>query len=90
MRIENARIENLKLKNINMLTARAVAALDVLLGYVSLLGVQNIKCLFPKGKTYQEELDAAKQKWNFDCKIHPNTYSIDGVLLEISNLRKRK
>lgn len=90
VQIENARIENLKLKNINIVTARAVAALDVLCSYVAGFADKDTKCLFLKGKTYAAEVESARQKWNFDCNVYPNTYSDDGVLLEISNLRKRR
>ena len=90
VRIENNRIENLKLKNINIVTARAVAALDVLCGYVFGFADKKTKCLFLKGKTYPEEVQSAQQRWNFDCNVYPNAYSDDGVLLEISNLRKRR
>ncbi|MBQ9270924.1 MAG: 16S rRNA (guanine(527)-N(7))-methyltransferase RsmG [Alphaproteobacteria bacterium] len=90
VQIENIRVENLKLRNINVVTARAVAALDVLCGYASSMSGKNTKCLFLKGKTYQEELQKAREKWLFDCITHQNIYSDDGVLLEISNLRKRK
>lgn len=88
--VKNDRIENLKLKNINIVTARAVAALDVLCGYVAGFADKSTKCLFLKGKSYAAEVESARQKWNFDCNVYPNTYSDDGVLLEISNLRKRR
>ncbi len=88
--IENNRVENLRLKNINVITARAVAALDVLCDYAGGLGNKNTKCLFLKGRTYQEELQKACEKWHFDCITHQNIYCDDGVLLEISNLRKRR
>lgn len=88
--VENNRVENLNLKNIDIVTARAVAALDVLLGYVFGFGNKGAKCLFPKGKTYREEVQSAGLKWLFDCKVHQNAYADDGVILEIDNLRKRK
>ena len=90
VRVENNRVENLRLRNINIITARAVAALDVLCGYAYACADKNTKCLFLKGRTYEDEIANARQKWNFDCNIHPNAYSSDGVLLEINNLRKRK
>lgn len=90
VRIENTRVENLKLNKVDIVTARAVASLDVLFGYVYGLGKKSGKYLFPKGKTYQEEMLSAGQKWLFDCNVHPNAYSEEGVILEINNLRKRK
>jgi len=90
VQIINSRVENLQVKNVDVITARAVAALDVLCGYAYAMMTKNTKMLFLKGCSYEQEVVAAKQKWYFDLKVHKNQYSEDGVLLEINNLRKRK
>lgn len=90
VQIINSRVENLKVKNVDIVTARAVAALDVLCEYVYAMATKNTRMLFLKGCSYEQEVVAAKQKWHFDLKVYKNQYSEDGVLLEINNLRKRK
>lgn len=90
VQIINSRVENLQVKNVDVITARAVAALDVLCGYAYAMAAKNTKMLFLKGCSYEQEVAAAKQKWLFDLKVYKNQYSEDGVLLEINNLRKRK
>ena len=86
--IENNRVENLILNNIDIVTARAVASLETLCSYVYGLKCRDVKCLFIKGKTYGDELQAAYQKWRFGHKVYQNLYSEDGVILEIDNIRK--
>ena len=88
--IVNARIEDTKLNKVDVITARAVADLDTLFQYSFGFMKPDSKALFLKGRTYKEEMLQAQQKWQFDVIIHENAYSDDGVILEISNLRKRK
>lgn len=88
--VENNRVENLQFKNIDLITARAVAALDILCGYAYGIAGAKAKMLLLKGRTYEEEICSAKQKWNFDYSVSPNAYGSDGVILQIDNLRKRR
>ena len=88
--IKNDRVENLQLKNVDLITARAVAALDVLCEYAYGISGTKSKMLFLKGRTYKEEVHNARQKWNFYYEVLPSAYSDEGVILQINNLRKRK
>jgi 16S rRNA (guanine527-N7)-methyltransferase len=88
--VVNSRIEDTKLNQVDVITARAVADLDTLCGYSLNFMKSGTKALFLKGRTYEDELELARQKWFFDVIVHGNQYSEDGVILEISNLRKRK
>ena len=88
--ILNQRIENTVFKKVDVITARAVASLNVLCGYISKISNKNTTILLLKGKSYvQEELEAAPH-WQYSSKIHPNLYSADGVVMEIKNVRKKK
>jgi 16S rRNA (guanine527-N7)-methyltransferase len=87
--IINARAENLKLPPADIITARAVAALDKLLGLAYPLTSKKTLLLLPKGKTYQEEIIEAKKHWNFSLEISQNMVEPEGVILQISNLRKK-
>lgn len=88
--VENNRIENISIKNVDVITARAVAALDVLCSYAFDLATKNTRMLLLKGRSYADEVTAAEQKWKFNLQVYPNLYSSDGVVLELSNLRKIK
>ena len=88
--IINDRSENLKLPPANFVTARAVANLNKLFSFTLPLTDKNTVLIFPKGKTFEEELNEAKQNWLFDIKIKKNQVSDDGVVLIITNLRKKR
>jgi 16S rRNA (guanine527-N7)-methyltransferase len=85
----NDRTENLKLPAADVITARAVAALDKLLGFAYPLCSRHTEFIFPKGRTYQDEINQARQKWHFDLKIEPNDVSSDGVILRLTHLRRK-
>lgn len=87
--VENDRVENIVFKNVDIITARAVAALDVLCGYAYKAGNKRTKMLLLKGKSYNTEHEAALQKWQYNIHVHKNEYSEEGVILEITNIRKR-
>ena len=90
VQIVNSRVENAVFKGVDVITARAVAALDVLLAYQNKIGDNKTIGLYLKGKTYREEIAAAHKNWDFECNVAENRYSDDGVILQISALRRKK
>ena len=88
--ILNNRCENLSLKPADFITARAVANLSKLFLFSAPFTNKNTVLLFPKGKTYMQELIDAKQNWVFDVQIKQNIVEDEGVVLIVSNLRKKK
>ena len=56
----------------------------------NLTGKESILVLF-KGRTWKEEVNESKKKWNFDLNVVKNDIQIDstgGVTLVIRNLKK--
>ena len=94
VQVINDRVENLPrigvFKTVDVITARAVAALDVLCGYAAKIGQKNTQLLLLKGKTYAAEDAAARQHWQYNLQVTPNRYGADGVILQLTNLRKKK
>ena len=86
----NDRVENTVFKNADVITARAVASLDVLLKYAAKIGGKQTKFLLLKGKSYVSEENQAKEHWNYSCEIFKNKYSEDGVIMKITNIRTKK
>lgn len=86
--IINDRVENISVKNVDIVTARAVAALDVLLGYAFHLRAAEMVLL--KGESYEDEVREADKHWVYDMEKSDNAYSQNGIILKISNLRKKK
>lgn len=84
--IINDRIEKLKLSKADVITSRAMCNLSDLLKYSYGLTKKETVMIFPKGKTYNEELEMARKTWKFNCQIETNEVSKDGVILIITNL----
>ena len=90
-RMENCRVEALdQTEKFDVITARAVAALDKLLWYAYPLLKTGGICLFPKGQRYRQELTDANKYWTFDADVRPSQTSEEGVILHISSLRPKK
>lgn len=92
VRVINDRVENTVFKNVaaDVITARAVAALDVLCGYAVKIGGRQTRALFLKGQSYPAELTEAQKHWQFANHIYPNKYSADGVIIQLWNIRNKK
>ena len=88
--IFNDRIENLPEEKADVITSRALTALDNLLGYAERFCDSHTICIFPKGKKHLEEIAEAQKHWRFDCQIIPSEQSEEGVILIIRNLSKFK
>lgn len=88
--ILNDRVEKIKNKKFSVITARAVTALSDLLEYAHPLLDENGICIFPKGKTYQEEITQAQKQWKFSLKTIDSQTSEEGKILVINKLTKRR
>ncbi len=81
------RIESVPGQGADILTARALTSLDGLLGFAKQHMAERGIALFPKGATWQKEVEAAKEHWDFEAKMHPSTTHPDAVVLEISEVK---
>lgn len=82
------RVESLDpAENFDVVTARAFAPLNKLLGYAAPLLKNGALGLFPKGKRYRDELTEARKNWTFDVKVIPSRTS-DGVILSIEEVKR--
>ncbi len=90
VKIENNRVESIVFKDVDAITARAVAALEILCGYAYKIGNKQTEMLFLKGQSYAQEDAAARQKWRYDADVYPNRYAEGGVIMKLRNLRKLK
>jgi len=87
--VRSDRIENVPELRADVVTARALASLDKLFP----LAQQHLKpdgyCLFPKGKTYQEEVAVARAAWNFEIETKESQTQPGAALLKVTNLRAK-
>lgn len=86
----NGRIESQKMLKADVITARALGSLDKLLEYAQNFCKNDTVCIFPKGKSFEEEIIDAQRKWSFSCEIKQNKVCSDGVILYISKIRRKK
>ena len=87
--IHHDRIENVELKNVGMVISRACAPLTKLFSYSANFVSHETICLFHKGKNYSKDSEDAKNDWEFESVVLPSIADTEGVVLKITNLRKR-
>ena len=75
-----------KLRNA-VLVSRAFGSLEKLLGIMEHLNVS--RGTFHKGRTYKNEIAEASQKYEFECKVAPSKTASDGVILNVSEVRRK-
>lgn len=84
--VRNARIESEPRKPFDVVTARALAPLDQLLGYAQHFVGKGTICLFLKGQSVAAELTAARKSWRMKISQHQSVTDPSGVILEIREL----
>lgn len=84
--IHTARIEALEPLGADVVTSRALASLDKLIGLADIHRLSTGKCLFPKGKRWAEELTAAQKTWRMASNEHPSRTEPAGRILELLNI----
>jgi len=86
--VVNDRVENLPHLGCDVVTARALTDLSILLSYAHANLREGGMALFPKGVTWKKELAEAQQKWKFE---HHEVKSVteDGpVILRITGVSR--
>lgn len=85
----NERIENITGLHFGGVVSRAVAPLGRLLEYVSFVGGRDTVCVFNKGKSYEQEIEAAELMFHFDCKIHKSITDPEGVVVVLEKICRK-
>ena len=80
------RIEETTPLNADYLSARALAALPKLLGFVERhLGATG-EALLMKGRSWQEEVELARKEWHFELEHSPSTTDAEAAILKVSGV----
>ncbi len=74
---------------VDAVSGRAVTSLVRLLDLALPLMREGTRTAFHKGRDYQREIAEATQSWSFDLVKHDSRIGGGGVILEISNLRRK-
>ena len=91
--ILSARIENIttqgSLESVDVVSARALAPLDLLLALSApLFGAQTMG-VYLKGREAEREVEAARKRWNFSADLVPSLTDPDGRIVVVRALRAR-
>ena len=81
-----SRIESTQPLGADLVTARALAPLPTLLGYVRRHLAASGYALLPKGKSWQAEVEKARRHYRFECVPLDSVTSDEGKILRISGL----
>ncbi len=84
--VRSERIEKTQRLNADVLSARALAPLDVLLGFAHQHLRADGRALFLKGAQYKEELAKAEKTWQFSYKELPSQTDPSAVVLSIGEI----
>lgn len=87
-RVLTARAEALAPQAADVVSARAMAPLSRLLGYAKRHLRDGGMAIFPKGATWQRELNDALETWRFSVQKHPSTTDPDSVILTIGDIAR--
>jgi 16S rRNA (guanine527-N7)-methyltransferase len=86
--VHNDRIEDVinTLRKPDIVTARALAPLPLLLQLALPQLSKNVPGFFHKGRDHAHEIAAARGEFNFDLLVHPSRVDSGSVILEIRNV----
>jgi 16S rRNA (guanine527-N7)-methyltransferase len=91
--LRNATVVNSDIKNLesqySLVTARALAGLDVLCELAYPILLKDAFCLFPKGENFASEIEAAKKTWDFTHTIIPSKTHDSACIISVSKLKPR-
>lgn len=82
------RIEGAPPQAADILSARALAPLDMLLTFAERHGHAGTHSLFLKGERVEEELTTARQCWTFTHTTHPSGSGSAGVVLALRDIAR--
>lgn len=86
--VRSERVESLAPLGADVVSARALAALDALCGMAARHLAPAGICLFPKGERFAEEVAVARRDWQFDLEAPENPGHKGSALLVLRNLHR--
>ena len=73
----------------DIVTARAVAPMEKLLGYAQPYFQRGAQGLFLKGERAESELIEARKSWHFEAELAPSQSDVRGRIVTIRSLKSR-
>lgn len=72
----------------DVVTARACAPLDKLLGLAERFIAPHTLCLFPKGERFEQELTEARKHWTMRASVEPSLSDRRGVIFRLQQVTR--
>ncbi|WP_127106377.1 16S rRNA (guanine(527)-N(7))-methyltransferase RsmG [Pararhodobacter zhoushanensis] len=85
--VKRARLEEADPADADIVSARALAPLPLLLSYCHRHMSAGGIALLPKGRNHAQEVEAAQQSWHFDYATRPSQADPDSTILIVRDLR---
>lgn len=82
------RIEKAKPAGAQIVSARALAPLNKLMGFAHRHMAPSGTALFLKGANSRQEVDEALEHWRFDCETYPSKTDEEAVILKIGEIER--
>ncbi|WP_417782943.1 16S rRNA (guanine(527)-N(7))-methyltransferase RsmG [Terasakiella pusilla] len=88
--IHNCRIDDVKETEFaDVVTSRALASLEKLLGFSANLCKPDGTCIFLKGRKTEEEIREAQKNWDFEYQSHGSVSDHEGKVLIIERMTRK-
>lgn len=88
VKVLSERIEKVEPLAADVVSARALASLDMLLGFAQLHLSEQGLALFQKGKNAEQEIAEAKANWAFETTPHRSITDPQSMLLAIKEIKR--
>lgn len=85
--IVNERIENLAPQDASIVSARALTDLNGLIAFSHPHLRPNSICLFPKGRSWYEEVEAARNHWKFDYEAVSSETDPASAIIKLGHIQ---
>lgn len=86
--VHATRAEELCIAPVDLITARALAPLSTLIDWATPLLAPGGQCVFPKGRTAEEELTAARQQWHMRVEQWPSPLDPHARIFRLSEISR--
>jgi 16S rRNA (guanine527-N7)-methyltransferase len=82
------RVEEIEPLNANVISARALTSLNGLLGFVERHSAVGGVAVFPKGETWEKEIDEAQEFWSFEYEEITSLTNPNAAILKIKDIAR--
>lgn len=87
-RVITQRVEDIDSLQADVLSARALAGLDKLLQYSQRHLSKTGTAFFPKGMSWEKEVQTARESWSFSLKAHKSNTNPEAAILEVKEIER--